>query len=59
MLWVGGAEQQAGAGEQLSQPAGGDDLPPGDDDEVVDGGLHLVQLMTGQQDCAAAVGEVA
>ncbi len=31
----------------------------GYDDEMVDGGLHLVQEMTGQQHCPATVGEVA
>ena len=55
---VGRAQQQAGAGEQIGQPAGCDDRALGDDDEMVDGGLHLVEQMTGQQHRPATVGEV-
>ena len=44
-----GAQRAGGAGEQLGHPARGDDCAVGDDDEMVDGGLHLVEQVAGQQ----------
>ena len=55
---VGAAHEDGGAGEQLVQPTGGHHRTVGDDDEMIGGGLHLVEQVTRQQHRAATVGEV-
>src|SRR4051794_7178619 len=56
---VGAAHEDRGAGKQIVQPTGGHHGPAGDDDEMISGGLYLVEQMTRQQHRAATVGEVA
>ena len=58
-LRVQPADDRAGRGEQLGLAALGDDPAVADDDEVVGDRLDLAQQVGGEQDRAAAVGEVA
>ena len=58
-LAVVGADQRAGAGEQLVARALGDDPAVADDHQPVGDRVDLVQQVRGEQHGAAAVGEVA
>ena len=50
---VGAAHEDRGAGKQIVQPTGGHHGAVGDDDEMISGGLHLVEQMTRQHNGAA------